>query len=566
MSAPKIAILERIWAKARHPERSSPVSPSKIGDRKREIRDAFEPILGIRHEREGIRSSADLVSVIADFTSALANLGPVFSHLARYLGSRPDCFPPSHCLILGETDETWLLSGAELQPYFEEWLGADEVPPWLANLKSDRERSDHLTHCYRWRDQPDLAFRLLNPKFVELWATDRELLKLIVKPAQVIWPQAPVDRLVRQFKEDIERALDPERQADWIKSYPAPETTLPAPGVGFLRPELAEEFCRPGIVATRDPAQASLLNPFQKKEKPRTGTTAARPDEIEIGRRFCLSILRQLTRGAWFPRSPSPENVGVTKQQRLMLFGGSAETLESEVQERLFNYFAAVAGNRPDDASEILLTLFDPERGALPFGEVRDLFRQIVPFRDGGMGDPTMSESFSDQVFIQWRLATESGYSAPAELVPVIQCFWRATSIARNIDPSLDLFRESYYEFRWTEAIASIQKVVTAGNIAGQGLDWLQLMMEIPQFLNAMAKKRSPVEPAVSESPRTASSRSPAQLWISVAAHVFVMASIGMLLVNLAEVRPDGMTWLYLGFGAFAAVGFSLLNAVRRKN
>lgn len=558
-----------------NPSNPAPVAES-VRDRRREIRNSLEPVLSIKHAREGIRSSADLLSAVNEFASALSGLGPVFSHLARYLGSRPDCFQPEHCLTLGETGTPRLLSAAELRPYFADCFD-ETIPPWIDNLCEDPGRSDHLIHVYRWRSRPEITLRLPNPKFIDDWKMDDSLLELVVKPAEVIWPKAGLERLVRQFRDETERSLELEREFEWIKAHGPATKSLPVPGIGFALPRLAEEFCCRGIVATREPAGSLLVNPFRKKRPARSGMADsgrrdeeqnpggmadAVPQEIALGRRFCLSILYHLIRGSWFPRSPSQENIGVTADEGLMLLGGSAGTLNRELQNRLFQYFAAVVSNRPDDAAAILLSLFETGRDAIEFEEVRDLFRQIVPFRDGGMGGLANNESFPEYVCIQWRIATESGYRAPTELVPAIQCFWRASAISRSIDPSRDLFREAYYEFGWIEALASIQEVMTVGNFVKQSRDWLNLMIEIPEKLNAAAKKQNPSahrhhEPA--PAPRSSASR-----WTVVAAHLFVMGAIGVLLVNLAEAKPAGTSWLlFLGFGAFVAVSFSLLGAAR---
>jgi hypothetical protein len=529
---------------------------SNAGDRKSQIKAALEPVLAIRHSREGLRSSADVVVAVRTFASAVSRLGPVFSQLLRHFGSRPDCFSPVHCLILADTGLPWLLSPEELEPHFKD---IDNSGSGFDGLYGDRERSDHLTQVYRWRERPEIVFRLLNPEFIAHWKVDRDLLEQIIEPAEVIWPKVGVERVVRQFKGEVEKTFEQRPELDWAQARRETGREFPAPGIGFVPPELAKEFCNGGIIAMKESVLSLELIPLVENEN-ESASAAATADGSELGRRFSLSVFYHLCRGAWYPRSPSRGNVGGATEAGLSLLGGSVESLDPKTQDRLFQYFSAVVSNRPDEAAELLLALFEKtERGAASFERVRELFRQIVPFRDGGMGDHSKIESFSDYVFIQWRIATESGYQAPANLTPVIQCFWDASLLARNIDPSRDLLRDAYYEFRWIDTIFKLQESLTIDNIVQQGQDWFHLFVELREKLKTSARRAD----QEADSP---TKKAPAPLpWFSILGHLFVMSSIGVFLVKLSQANVGGTGLLTLGIGAIAAAGLSLIGVFRRK-
>ena len=54
----------------------------------------------------------------------------------------------------------------------------------LTHLRPDKDRSDHLTHYYRWPGEMHLSLRLLNPEFLALWDADQKLLELLTAPAK----------------------------------------------------------------------------------------------------------------------------------------------------------------------------------------------------------------------------------------------------------------------------------------------------------------------------------------------------------------------------------------------
>ena len=133
-----------------------------------------------------IRLDRDLLSVqsgllgnsekqLARFIAALADLGPVFSQFGRYLGTRYDLFRPELCQAFLETGTVSLPNAEDLV-----LAHARDFPEatsnWLSKLRPEANRSDHLTHYYRWPGQPHLSLRLLNPAFLDLWETDQHLL------------------------------------------------------------------------------------------------------------------------------------------------------------------------------------------------------------------------------------------------------------------------------------------------------------------------------------------------------------------------------------------------------
>jgi hypothetical protein len=459
---------------------------------------------------------------------------------------------------LRETGSVTILSAAELQPYFA-GLFPKTTPPWIRNLREDAERCDHLIHVYRWSPAPEVSFHLVNPKFAEAWPGDRLTLSLLERPARRMWPSVPVAQITRQFVRYVERRVDLEHEMrDLTQLELSPAQSSPT-HPQFALPRIAEKFCCPGIVAIREPPLTGDAHPFPKVERQDAGEATSA--ELDVTRLLCLTWLHQALKVAWFPQSPTPSSVGITMTGQIAWLGGSIASLDRELQDALSRYLGAVASNRPDEAATALLQVFHPRKTAADLEMIRDRFRQVVPFRDGGWGRTGQLESFAEYVFIQWRIATESGYEAPEEIIPFVRSFWELALISRAVAPGRDVLREALDEFRWIDAFDKLRGMLTAGNLARQGQEWLDLMMEIPDKLDAIATSRLP-HPAASKT--SGQRRVPPNPWPAAAVHVLVLALMALLLVKLAETRVVG-EWVYaVGLVAFVGVALSLLTLFKK--
>jgi predicted unusual protein kinase regulating ubiquinone biosynthesis (AarF/ABC1/UbiB family) len=507
--------------------------------------------------RQRVVSLTDSLGYLDDLIAVLSRLGPVFSHLGRYLGSRPDSFRPEHCLHLRQTGSVSMLSAEALQPYFADFF-PEAMPPWILNLREDAGRSDHLIHVYRWRTQREISFRLVNPKFAEAWPADRLTLPFVEHPARKLWPAAPFGQIISQFERCVERGLDLEREIQCLAYFESHQQQPAAAHPRFVLPQIADEFCCPGMVAIREPSLAVGSHPLhEQKYEDETGESSKpTPAQLDVTRLLCLTWLHHALKFSWFPESPAVANVAVTATRQIACLGGSIASLDREIQDVLFQYLGAVASNRPDEAAELLLTVFRRRKNATDFETVRDRFRQLVAFRDGGWGRIGQQESFAEYVLIQWRIATESGYEAPEGLVPFVRSFWEIAAISHAVAPQRDVLRDTLDEFRWIVAFDKLRGLFTPANLASHGQEWINLMMEMPEKLNTIASHTRSQEAA---GETFAKGSAPKNQWPAVLAHAFVLGSITLLLVKLAEVGVVGEWFYALGFVAILAVVYSLL-------
>ncbi len=521
------------------------------GSRKTEIRQRLSE-LGTGADETGDRNRFDVISAVGKFAEFLADSGHVFAQFGRYLGTRIDCFPPAHCQILCRTGRIDPLTGSRLI----ERMSPEAAPrPWMTRLTPDREASDHLIHVYNWDPDPDVVFRLVNPNFVASWPSERELLRLMSPAIRRLWPHVPVSLLIDQFRKEIESSLDFEGELAWRKRVASEE---PAGGHwNMLAPDLEESLTRKDITAILRNEPDSMQSVLDQVPLHPWGSP------FETARILCLSWLSQTFKGSWFPVFPSTSNFGITDAGQVIFFGGRVASVTPDLRERLFDHLLAVESDDPNEATSILLTMARAGNKSANTKNLRDRIRQIVPFRDSGWSSETSQECLAEQVFTQWRFATECGFESPPAAVQFYRSFWGLALLCRQLTPNRDVFREALQEFRRRAAFGTIRDSMTLGNVAGLARDWATFMIELPDKLGAIAGQSSAASSSM-ERDRKTGGDSTFPAWVVIGCHLLVMASIGLLLKELS-VPQDNHPILFLGFGSFILVGFLLLRYVLRE-
>jgi hypothetical protein len=220
-------------------------------------------------------------------------------------------------------------------------------------------------------------------------------------------------------------------------------------------------------------------------------------------------------------------NLGIAADGSPAILGGPLAIVNRESQEFLFRYLCAVAANQPDVAAEVLVGNLRPTRRAKSLEEVRDLFRQIVPFRDGQINKSGDHELFAEHVLVQLRVVREAGYELDSELLAFQQSFATLAQTVHDLSPRRDTFKDAIYEFRWTDSLANFRNLFSLSTAASQGQAWLNLMMEIPERMNLASQGRG-IAPSTSASSSRERPR-PASAPLLLLAHGFVLLLLGWL-------------------------------------
>ena len=518
-----------------------------------------------------IRLNTDLLSVqsgvqgtsekqLAPFIEALAELGPVFSQFGRYLGTRYDLFRPELCEAFLGTGNVSLLEAEDLAlAHVQEFPEATST--WLSKLRAEPTRSDHLTHYYRWPGQPHLSLRLLNPEFLELWETDQHLLVRLAPTANRLWPQTSLKDVIAPFRERIEQLMDLEALALSYSHFGGLARKNEMVGSKeFSLPETAEEYCAPGILGVTEPSSSASAPTaraaFERLWKAEQSDSA----RIGLARDMCMLWLDYTLKGSWFPMDLSPENLGVNTKGSLAILGGPLAMVSNESQEFLIRYLCAVAANQPDVAADILVSHLRPIRGAKNLEEVQDLFRQIVPFRDGQINKTGEHELFAEHVLVQLRVIREAGYPLDPELLSFLQSFATLAQSVHALSPRRDSFKDALYEYRWTDSLANLRNLFSLSTATSHGQAWLNLMMEIPEKMNLASQGRGITHPTPHSSAKEPSKI--ARFLFILLSHAFVLFVLAWLVQSFLVHEQGSAVILSLLVVSIIGISISMIRSL----
>jgi len=485
--------------------------------------------------------------------ATLSGLGPVFSHFSRYLGTRHDLFHPETCEALLHTGMIAVSANQRLAETHQLHF-PDSDAASLTNLRPDKDRCDHLTHYYRWPGEMHLSLRLLNPEFLALWDADQKLLELLTAPAkQLFWATIDLKEVIADFRSTVEEALELDTIAQTYRNLAPIEQQDQQGDFGvFALPEVDDEFCGAGILGLREPPPDSP-EPTAHAAYSQLLTNGSGHARTDIARDLCVCWLHQALRGTWFPVDLTVKNLGVAKGGKPAFLGGPVATIDRDTQDFLFRYLCAVAASQPDTAADILVSQLNPTRHAKGIEEVRDLFRQIVPFRDGQINVNGDHELFAEHILIQLRVIREAGYPLRPELVNFQRSLASVARTAHALSPRRDTFKDALYEFRWTESLNNLRNMFTLGSAMKHGQDFLNLLMEIPEKMNLAAQGRGPAQSSFAPNQERTPKRSSKALLLAHISPLLIIAWLFHSLLKYGEGSPLIETLLVL-----SSIGISI--------
>ena len=501
---------------------------------------------------------------LSRFIDTLAELGPVFSHFGRYLGNRYDLFRPEVCQGLLGTGAVNPLLAEDLERAYRRHHPETEAS-WLCKLRPEAERSSHLTHYYRWPGRPHLSLRLTNTEFLELWDTDQQLLDRLGPVSCQLWPHLPLKEVLGEFRESVAALRDLDGLAATYTNLANSERDRELLGSGeFTLPVVADEFCGPGILAVLEPAPGASAPTAHAAFAKLAEAGQSESTRIGLARDLCSLWLRHVLRGSWFPVDLTPANLGVDAEGNPSILGGPAALIDQETQEFLFRYLCAVAANQPDIAADVLISHIRPTRRAKDRQTVRDLLRQIIPFRDGQINKSGDHELFAEHVVIQLRAVRQAGYPIRNELLSFQQSFAAVARIAHELSPRRDTFKDALYEFRWTDSLTNLRNLFTLSAAASQGQAWLNLMMEIPEKMNQAAKGQG-IAQGTYDRPEGRQAR-PAGAWISLLSHAFLILVLSWLVHAFLSHERSSPILLTLLVASIVGTGISMIRSLGRRD
>jgi hypothetical protein len=390
-----------------------------------------------------------------------AELGPVFAAFADYLATRVDLLRVADCRALAYTRTTSLVwpVGRVAQALGEEHGGRAVV-----DLADDPIVTTPVSQVHRGHlgggEQVLVEMVTIDRSRMD---ADLELLPLMRCAVGKRISAAALESALADFRARFEDGCNCMRRlplAIQAAELAAVDGRLRAP---IPRPEL----CSPRVLVSELPSEAD----------PRVEAQPAwhhRDPRLEV----LAAWLRQATSGSVFPVPAA----AIVREHDVVVIGSYARLSEGS-GPHVIAYLLALAGHLPDRAWSALAHELSPAAGAAPAEDVAREFRSLVPFRDDRTCDS--GSELADHAFLQWRVASRSGWLPSRQLVPFYQGLFAMLSAAGD-GGGRDVFADAVRGLRFDSAVRGADEWASGFDMMTAVERQMLLLMQLPQKLDRL--------------------------------------------------------------------------------
>jgi len=454
--------------------------------RRQEIADCLAKFGLARGPRRLLPEASGEDSHCRRLCEALVSLGPVFSLFGIYVASRVDLLSAEHCLELAAIPDranptpiaairTFIFrelrcSPTEAYPIFQEepfesrlWYQAHRA--WLKNGMAVTVKIVH----------PELEAQLL---------CDVELLILLESAFAGKWAGFPIKQAIADFRDALREQMDFTYEADAMDALACDSKDFDM----LAAPTAQRCFCSSKVLTVELLPGSSLADlisiPSKRESWPSPRSRLSNIDCKDLAARLCRVWLRQALLGNVFPVEPRPENILILSEKRIAFTSGGFAKFSSEAKTNLWNYLLAAESADPDRACSCLLKEMQEGKTQINRDELGHKFRQAVPFRDGGWKDNSTNDSLAEHLFVQWRLASESGCRPSVQLLSFYRGLFLIAAAAEQLAPRNDSLLQGLKEVRLIEMLGQFQQMIGLRPLSNDLHKYATMMMELPRKLD----------------------------------------------------------------------------------
>ncbi|MDP6040944.1 MAG: AarF/UbiB family protein [Candidatus Latescibacteria bacterium] len=413
--------------------------------RKQRNREVARVLLRIKRLKTGADAFEKNSTVVRQFRDALETLGARFALFGHYLASRADLFSLSDCLVLGGIkDQAAATSFDDVCALFQEQIGRP-LEEAYASFEPEPFESRTIYQCHRahLHSGREVIVKIQHPDASDRLNRDGVLLGKLGR----VWTalghtQETLTAVLAHFDRALALQMDFEREKDALY---------------ILQDDLqTSQWCR---VPTVYPALcASDILTCQWLEN--RLDWMMRPDAVEVesinssenrralAQSLCAGWLHQVFRGHPFPGFPRLDHLAGSSDGSIVFLNGPFVKLSGDVRENIWAYLTAAVQHDPERACLCLLKEMDAAHATCDEKTLRHLFRQVVPFRDGGWGNIGVQDSLPEHLLMHWRLATTHGYRPHAQLLAFFQSLFLKVTTVHQLVPDDDPFMEALVSYQ----------------------------------------------------------------------------------------------------------------------
>ncbi len=534
--------------------------------RERAVRErlAGAGLRGKRRRDRDLAASLDEEPARVRLRAALEALGPLFAAFGYYLSTRPDLLPLQDCLELAKTNQSsphtpteWIRNSirAEGGGVLEELASRIEDPPLLHGP------------VFQWHEASlpggdRVRVKVLRPEFEKKATEDIGLLPLLKEIELIGGDGKAVDLslAVEGFTDTLQRQMDLGNEANILTELAGELEEDDDLAV----PKLYPEHCSPKVLTTEPSAGKSIdeiVSPSDIEGDAEDPTSDSRPN-AELARCLCLAWLRQsLLEGLCWEGSIE-ENLRVLSGNRFVVAGGQFTRLDTDTRASLLDYMTAVTREDPERACNLLLRETQVDFTVKSRDRLCQQFRQGEPFRLGSWSDAYAGKRLADTLFVQWRLAHQAGFRAPATLTAFYRGLLETELLARRLARYRDPLNEGLEDLRVISATVRLRELLGPSRLKANLERFLPAMEELLQKVGEAGLSIQDGRQRKSDEPE-ASSVSPIS-WTFIGGVLALLVALAVISNRLVSAQPGGR-WVEgvaaLGFVALATI---LLKKIHR--
>ncbi|MFB6296683.1 MAG: ABC1 kinase family protein [Halobacteriales archaeon] len=306
----------------------------------------------------------------------LLTLGPTFIKLGQLLSTRPDVLPPEYVEVLSQLqDEVPPAPWAEARLVIEDELGP--VDGHFDDFDTDAISGASLGQVYSARVEGEpVAVKVRRPGVEALVNADLQVLRWTLPVIVRFVGEGrafSLRNLADEFAETIREEMDYQREGRMLQAI----------GANFAD---SEDICVPDLVESHSGPRVMTMEYVPGTKVTDVETLDAKGlDRSELARTLQRAYLQMIIEDGIFHADPHPGNLAVQDDGTIVFYDfGMSDTVEPYVQERIVEFYVAVANQDIDGILDTLVAMgtLSPDADRETMGDVMELAIEDARGRD----------------------------------------------------------------------------------------------------------------------------------------------------------------------------------------
>src|SRR6185503_2440894 len=209
----------------------------------------------------------------------------------------------------------------------------------------------------------------------------------------------------------------------------------------------------------------------------------------------------------------------------------------------LSDYMIAALGDDPDRACSSLLREMEAGDQAVSDIELRQGFRQLVPFRDSDWSYGRDDNGLAEYLFMHWKFMHRSGYQPRVHVPSFYRGLFTIAGISRQLTSNRDPLQRALQDVRVLAETERLRDMLSASRVTEQIDAYLALMMNLPQRLDqaltAIAKREVQVQGMSQSHKKKHSWAVELAMWLMFGASVLLFKRVEINLTSSQSGRLD---------------------------